>query len=246
MSLWYKKMILIFDLFQTLVEDIHMDFNLGLRPFWESHYKEKCTFDEIKAFGEELFVHMLTLHKQGLEFPFVKDELPMYAEKYGGDVIKMSLEEEAEFLSRCNEERVFDGLFEMLDLFTKEKIPMFVLSNSGFRAGALRIMLDSYGIGKYFERIWSSADFGRVKPSAELFDMVIGEILNLYPNGNKDDMLFIGDTYETDIVGAHNVGLKTVWINRNNASDVNGIVTYQIKDITELRKLTLALREGEL
>ena len=139
-------------------------------------------------------------------------------------------------MSRCNEERVFDGLFEMLDLFTKEKIPMFVLSNSGFRAGALRIMLDSYGIGKYFEKIWSSADFGRVKPSAELFDMVIGEILNLYPNGNKDDMLFIGDTYETDIVGAHNVGLKTVWINRNNASDVNGISTYQIKDITELRK----------
>ena len=67
-----------------------------------------------------------------------------------------------------------------------------------------------------------------------------------HPNGNKDDMLFIGDTYETDIVGAHNVGLKTVWINRNNASNVNGISTYQIKDITELRKLTLALRKGEL
>ena len=47
-------------------------------------------------------------------------------------------------------------------------------------------------------------------------------------------------------MGAHNVGLKTVWINRNNASDVNGIATYQIKDITDLRKLTLALREGEL
>lgn len=229
-------MILIFDLFQTLVEDIRIDFNLGLKPFWEAHYKDKCSFDEIKAFGEELFVHMVNLHKQGLEFPFVKDELPKYAEKYGGDVINMSLEEEAEFLCRCNEERVFDGLSEMLDLFTKEKISMFVLSNSGFRAGALRIMLDSHGIGKYFERVWSSADFGRVKPSTELFNAAIGEILNAYPNSTKEDMLFIGDTYETDIVGAHNAGLKTAWINRKNAADVNGIATYQIKDVTELRK----------
>ena len=229
-------MILIFDLFQTLLEDIRIDFNLGLKPFWEAHYKDKCSFDEIKAYGEELFVHMLNLHKMGLEFPFVKDELPMYAEKFGGEVITMSMEEEAEFLNRCNEERVYDGLMEMLDFFTKEEIPMFVLSNSGFRAGALRIMLDSHGIGKYFERVWSSADFGRVKPSTELFDAAIGEILNMYPNSAKEDMLFIGDTYETDIVGAHNAGLKTVWINRKNASDVKGFATYQIKDITELWK----------
>ena len=148
-------MILIFDLFQTLLEDIRIDFNLGLKPFWEAHYKDKCSFDEIKAYGEELFVHMLNLHKMGLEFPFVKDELPMYAEKFGGEVITMSMEEEAEFLNRCNEERVYDGLMEMFDFFTKEEIPMFVLSNSGFRAGALRIMLDSHGIGKYFDAaIW--------------------------------------------------------------------------------------------
>ncbi len=42
-------MILIFDLFQTLVEDIHMDFNLGLKPLWETYYRDKCSFDEIKA-----------------------------------------------------------------------------------------------------------------------------------------------------------------------------------------------------
>ena len=236
-------MILIFDLFQTLLEDIRIDFNLGLRPFWEAHYKDKCSFDEIKTYGEELFVHMLNLHKMGLEFPFVKDELPMYAGKFGGEVITMSIEEEAEFLSRCNEERVYDGLAEMLNLLAKEEIPMFVLSNSGFRSEALRIMLDFHGIGKYFERIWSSADFGKVKPSHDLFDMVIGEILNRYPNRTQEEMLFIGDTYETDIVGAHNAGLKTVWINRKNAPDVNGFATYQIKDITELWKIAM-LMEG--
>ena len=51
-------MILIFDLFETLIENLTLDFNLGLKPFWEEHYKDKCSFDEIKAYGEELFVHM--------------------------------------------------------------------------------------------------------------------------------------------------------------------------------------------
>ena len=59
-------MILIFDLFQTLLEDIRIDFNIGLRAFWEKYYKDKCSFDDIKAYGEELFVHMVNLHKQGL------------------------------------------------------------------------------------------------------------------------------------------------------------------------------------
>lgn len=55
--------ILVFDLFETLVENEYMDFNLGLKPLWEAHYKDKCSFEEIKAYGEELFVHMTKLLK---------------------------------------------------------------------------------------------------------------------------------------------------------------------------------------
>ena len=53
---------------------------------------------------------------------------------------------------------------------------------------------------------------------------------------NDDLYMVIGDTYETDIVGAHNAGLRTVWINRKNVPDFNGFAAYQIKDITDLRK----------
>ena len=56
-------------------------------------------------------------------------------------------------------------------------------------------------------------------------------------------MLFIGDTYETDITGAHNAGLKSVWINRKNAPDVNDFATYQIKDVTELREFVLCVHD---
>ena len=122
----------------------------------------------------------------------------------------------------------------MLDVFSKKQVPMYVLSNSGFRAGALQILLDNNGIGKYFEKVWSSADFGRVKPCTELFESAIGEILNKYPESTKDEILFIGDTYETDITGAHNAKLRTAWINRQNESDIYGFATYQINDVTDI------------
>lgn len=66
--------------------------------------------------------------------------------------------------------------------------------------------------------------------------MAISEVLSQYPDATREDILFIGDTYETDIAGAHNAGLRTVWINRNDKPDDNGFATYQIKDITELCK----------
>ena len=232
-----KKQILIFDLFETLIEDEWIDFNLGLKSLWEEHYRDKCSFDEIKAYGEELFVYMCELHKQGLEFPFVKDELPMYAGKFGGEPLSMGFEEEAEFLRRCNKVRVYDGLPEMLDIFREARIPMYVLSNSGFRAGALKLILDGLGIGEYFEEVWSSADFGRIKPSTELFEMAVDRILEKHPACDKADILFTGDTYSTDVTGAYRAGLKVAWINRKNEPDVEGFATYQIKDITGLQKL---------
>lgn len=230
-------MILVFDLFETLVEDLTMDFNLGLKPLWEAHYKDKCTFDEIKAYGEELFLHMLDLHKQGLEFPFVKDELPMYAARFGGEPVNMSTEEEAEFLMRCNRVRAYDGLDDMLSKLEKMNIPMYVLSNSGFTAGALRILLESQGIGHYFRKVWSSADFGKVKPSGEFFDMAIDEILEQNPGSTRRDILFAGDTYLSDVTGAYNAGLTAVWINRKDEPDIKGYAAYQIKDVTKLADL---------
>ena len=96
-------MILIFDYFETLVHNKSMDFNRGLKGMWEKYYKDKCSFEEISVYGEELFQHIQEVHKQGLEYAFVKDELPDYAQKYGGDIIKMTASEEADFLMKCNE-----------------------------------------------------------------------------------------------------------------------------------------------
>ena len=60
-------MILIFDYFETIVHNISMDFNRGLKVLWERYYKDKCSFQEISNFGDELFEHMLKVHGEGKE-----------------------------------------------------------------------------------------------------------------------------------------------------------------------------------
>ena len=39
-------MIIIFDLFETILDNVSIDFNAGLLPLWEKYYRDKCTFDD--------------------------------------------------------------------------------------------------------------------------------------------------------------------------------------------------------
>lgn len=227
-------MILIFDYFETIVHNKSMDFNRGLKTFWEKYYKDRCSFDEIAKYGEELFEHMLELHKQGLEYAFVKDELPKYAEKYGGDVIKMTVEDEAEFLMKCNDMENMPYIPEALAIFEKMGIPMYILSNSGFTAEALAIALEKLGICHYFKKIWSSADFGKIKPNREFFDMAIEQTLLDNPSEKKEEIIFIGDTYHTDVKGANGAGIDVIWINHKGEKKDEISTVHVIRDVSEL------------
>lgn len=227
-------MILIFDYFETIVHNKSMDFNRGLKDLWEKYYQDKCTFEDISKFGESLFDHLLKMHEQGLEYPFVKDELPEYAACYGGDTIEMSPEEEADFLMRCNQMEVLPSISESLAAFQHLGIPMYVLSNSGFRAEALSIALERLGIRKYFKKVWSSADFGKIKPSREFFEMAITSALADNPASTKKDIVFVGDMYETDVRGANNVGIDVIWLNYKGEPNKDNLSLHSISSTDEL------------
>lgn len=227
-------MILIFDYFETIVHNKSMDFDRGLKIFWEKYYIDKCSFDEISNYGKELFICIQETHKQGLEFPFIKKELPCFSKKYGGKTVQMTPTEEADFLMRCNEIENLPHIPQALHCFDEMDLPMYVLSNSGFTADALSIVLERLGIRKYFKNIWSSADFGRIKPDKGFFEMALSQILSDYPEEKKEDIIFIGDMYETDMIGAYNSGLKGIWINRQMQENIENLPISSINDTSEL------------
>ena len=219
-------MILIFDYFETLLDSKSIDFNRGLYDFWSRYYKDKCPFEEMKAYGEELFCQLLLAHKKEEEYPFVKIELPLFAQRFGGDKITMSADEEADYLMLCNEFVLDPVIEEFIQKCSQKNIPMYVLSNSGFRAEALMEILNRFGIGKYFNYLWSSCDFGRIKPNKEFFELAIQTALGENPGEDRESIIFIGDMYDTDVIGAHNAGIKSAWFNKKNECDIKGIAAY--------------------
>ena len=238
-------MVLIFDYFETLVHNQSKDYDRGLKELWEKYYREKCDYEDIKKYAGELFQHMQDLHKQGREYAFVKDQLPKYADKYGGELILMTAEEEADFLMRCNEMEVIPGIREALTKIQEMGIPMYVLSNSSYTAEALSVILHRLGIGHFFADVWSSADFGRIKPCRDFFEMGIEKILQDHPGTERKDILFVGDTYETDVIGAQEAGIDAVWINHRGAEHTNQRPAYMISEAGELEKVIMDIKTGQ-
>jgi len=227
-------LILIFDYFETVIKTHSMDFNRGLKVLWEKYYKDKCSFEEITKVGDEQFQILLDLHKKGLEYRFVADELPEYAKRFGGEVVPMTSDEEADFLMNCNDMEVMPGMTDVLETLKTKGIPMYILSNSGFTAEALTKVLARLGIGKYFEKVWSSADYGKIKPDRGFFDIAIETALKDNPGQQRSDIVFLGDIFETDVIGAHNAGINAIWFDHDGRDIECGFEYKKIRSASEL------------
>ena len=110
-----------------------------------------------------------------------------------------------------------------------------------FRIGAItngignvqRSRIKKAGIGQYFETVIISNDVGIAKPDPGIFTIAL-EGMNLL---KKDDVLMIGDSLSSDILGGINAGLDTCWINRHE--EESGVIkpVFTISKITELMEI---------
>ncbi len=239
-------MVLIFDCFGTVIDFKSIDFNKGLTKLWEDYFKEYCTFEELEAYNLELFHHVEDLHKEEKEMAFVKEELPLYIEKFKTKAFTMTPSDEVDFMMLCTELDNIPGIPEALAEFDKKGIKCYMLSNSIYSSKAIAELLNRFGVGKFFSDVWASSDYGVVKPSKEFFDMAVEKILKANPDESIDSLVYVGDTYESDVCGADRAGLKSIWINRKSEEDVNGIATKIIGDAKELISATYDIAGGSL
>lgn len=84
------------------------------------------------------------------------------------------------------------------------RYPLVLVSNF---YGNIRAVLHSYGIEHYFDAVIESAVVGIRKPDARIFGLGV-EALGFSP----EDVLVVGDSYDKDIVPAHSLGCRTVWL----------------------------------
>ncbi|HBL84481.1 MAG TPA: HAD family hydrolase [Clostridiales bacterium] len=76
--------------------------------------------------------------------------------------------------------------------------------------------------------IVTSEEAKSYKPDKKIFDYTLKKY-----NLNENDVIHIGDSVSSDIIGAENAGINAIWINRKNKT-IPDIVNKQIIKLTDI------------
>ncbi len=83
-------------------------------------------------------------------------------------------------------------------------VPLGVVSNF---YGNMRRVLDDAGLTPYLAAIVDSTCVGVSKPDPRIFAIALADI-----GTAPDETLYVGDSFDKDVVGAHDAGLRTGWL----------------------------------
>ena len=116
---------------------------------------------------------------------------------------------------------------ELLEyLHTKYKV--YGASNS---STAKEKRLKLAGVYNYFDGLFVSEVVGYQKPQKEFFLHVLKEL-----NITKDEVIMIGDSLTSDIIGAYNLGIKSIWFNKDNIKKEDPIIDLEVKRLEDIKK----------
>ena len=105
---------------------------------------------------------------------------------------------------------VYDDARALLASLRYRGFSIGVVTNAIFPAALFAPRVSQLGLAGYLDTFVSSADLGRAKPNPEPFRKALTD-LRLEP----EEALFVGDTVETDIVGAQAAGMRAVLLERS-------------------------------
>lgn len=91
--------------------------------------------------------------------------------------------------------------------------------------------LRTSGLIDIFDAVYISEDVGFNKPSKEYFDIVFKE------EGitSKEEVVIIGDSLTSDILGGNNASIDTIWYNPERRINKRGVkVTYDIDNLVDV------------
>jgi YjjG family noncanonical pyrimidine nucleotidase len=144
----------------------------------------------------------------------------------GIDDYEMSLALSKEYISESPKKKnLVDGCKETLD-YLRPKYQMVIITNGFDEIQSTK--LSSSGIDNYFKSVITSARAGHKKPAKEIFEFALQE-----NNVSAHETIMIGDNLLTDIAGASNASIDTVFFNPSKIQHQTK-VTYDIETLRDL------------
>ena len=109
------------------------------------------------------------------------------------------------------------------------KYDMHIITN-GFKNVQLKKLKKS-GLNKYFKTLTISEDIGVQKPNEKIFFHALSNA-----GAEIKNSIMIGDNYNADVLGAKNIGMKSIYFNFHKKNSINSKEIIVIDDLIELMK----------
>jgi putative hydrolase of the HAD superfamily len=103
------------------------------------------------------------------------------------------------------------------------------------RGDEQRLKLDRTGLAGRFECVVVSEEYGSAKPAPGIFLHACGML-----GADPHDSIYVGDLYDTDVVGARGAGLRAVWLDRLGTASA-GHVPPLVSSLDQLPQVVDAL-----
>jgi len=124
------------------------------------------------------------------------------------------------------------GIESVLGLLTKYEIRLAAVSNAIFSSRCMVSELQRFELNDYFEFVISSADLGVRKPNPRPFEEALATL-----GVQRNEVWFIGDSWDADIIGASSVGIMPIWFGGNYHDHDFNIKHLKLSRWSEFKKL---------
>ena len=125
--------------------------------------------------------------------------------------------------------------FEDIELF-EDVLPTLGALGEKYRLGLLsngNTYPDRCGLNGVFEFVVFAQDYGVEKPDPRFFRIALEKA-----GCTRHDLLHVGDSFENDLMGATNAGIRSIWLNRSGTPNAAGLPgDREISSLLELLKI---------
>lgn len=245
-----KPEMILFDYGQTLIDEERFDGVRGTAQVMKYAVKNphSLTPEQVQAQAQEINRELGRFDPAGRHLVTVEvHNHPFNAYLYESQGIGLSLSyEQAEevFWNGAAPGKPTPGIEGFLAFLKKEGIRTGVISNISFSGKALKNRIDRMLPSHCFEFILASSEYVFRKPNPRIFRLAL-EKAQLSP----EQVWYVGDQYECDIVGAAGAGILPVWytacIQEGQGLERGGQKGFQVKSWQELEQALTMEPEGQ-
>ena len=209
--------------FQTTLSEAELD-----RMYIISRKTSDALFDQSEA-GE---ISILEMHIRRVTSACEAFDIPITRQK--------AIEFQAAYVEEQKKIRLFDEVRDLLDHLKQENKQLGVLTNGEKNHQAMKI--EQLNLKNWIpeENIFISGAIGHAKPKREVFDIIEAKL-----NLDKSTTVYIGDSFDNDIVGAKNAGWQALWMNHRKRELPESSVKPDV-EVHSAKELLHVLRRKQL